>query len=203
MTDHVILSDIAYVTRGEIPPKADRVTQGDLVFGLAELSESRQGERRYVDQDAGVRGKPRTQLDDLVVALAGDVGLAALVSSDYSGALLSRDCAAVRLQPGVVSLTPQWLYAWSQSAAFRSLIDRGMTGASVPRLSMRALERFVVPVPPIETQRTFAEILRAFDAAIGETRESLDLLEQLRAMELDVAIARAESLSAPTRATRS
>jgi hypothetical protein len=182
------LGDLVRTLRGQVPANTISEPDGPRFFGIAEISARGRGEPRYVDPDVEVRNPVTLDEGDVVVALLSNTGDATMIGADAAGAILGRECVALRITaPNVV--LPAWLCAWMDSEECRFQVSLHTTGTAMSRLPVKALENFTVTVPPMAQQVEVDELLRRFDAAIRETAMTLQHLEHLRATELELAIA--------------
>jgi len=60
------------------------------------------------------------------------------------------------------SLDPKYIAYFFQSEHFRSQKTRHITGAKVRRVSGKSMEKFSVPIPPLEVQREIVKVLDNF-----------------------------------------
>lgn len=188
------LGEVATISRGTVPAKTSGSDDGVLFFGITEIATGGTGELRRVDleKEPTLKGKTVTEArggavevrpGDVVVALTGDIGHAALVAPRHAGAVLGRECALIRPTSDV---TGAWIYAWTQSAQFRDQATRHTSGSSVPRLSYRALAQMLVPVPPSERQVQVEELLADFDDALRKIDDVRTYLTELRTLEVEL-----------------
>lgn len=187
MTTHVRLRDVARVFAGTVPAKTDDTPGQPEFFGIAEISAEGAAPLRYVEEGTNLDKAVFLETGDVVIALLGDVGHAALVDDEHSGAVLGRECAALRVNDSTI-LRPIWLYAWARSAVFKSLAQAMATGATMPRIRTRAIEEFEVPLPPLRQQDKLADLMAHFDSAISTTSGALFELHELRRIEIERAV---------------
>ena len=101
---------------------------------------------------------------------------------------MGRECAALRAIPE--KTTPGWLYAWTLSQDFLTQVARGVTGATMQRLSVRELPEFTVPLPSLGQQREMDALFDRFHHAIQSTTRALSQLRELEHAEINLAFAR-------------
>lgn len=109
--------------------------------------------------------RSRVAKDDIVYAIRGSVGMAALVPEDVAGANLTQDAARIAPAPHV---NPRWLLYAVQSAPVWTQLAAGIVGATVKGINIRDLKRPFVPVPP---RREQDEIAAHLDAEVGKLHE--------------------------------
>lgn len=185
------LRDLTQALRGRVAANTVSEPAGPRFFGIAEISARGRSAPRYVVGDTEDGTAVILDEGDVVVALLGNIGDATVVDSDGAGALLGRECVALRVtSPGVIR--PAWLCAWMNSTESKSQVAQNVTATTMPRLPIRALETFTVTVPPVDTQLEIEKLSRRFDAAIGATATTLQQLEALGSAELQLAMAETE-----------
>jgi restriction endonuclease S subunit len=185
------LGDLTQALRGRVAANTGSDPEGPRFFGIAEISARGRSALRFLERDIDIGSSVILDEGDVVVALLGNIGHATVVDSDAAGAVLGRECVAFRVtSPNVIR--PAWLCAWMSSEEFKSQVAQNITGTTMPRLPIRALETFHVTVPPMASQLEVEELSGRFDAAIGATATTLQQLEALRVAELELAMARTE-----------
>ncbi len=109
--------------------------------------------------------RSRVATDDIVYAIRGSVGMAALVPEDVAGANLTQDAARISPAPAI---NPRWLLYAVHSAPVWAQLAAGIVGATVKGINIRDLKRPLVPVPP---RREQDEIAAHLDAEIGKLHD--------------------------------
>lgn len=101
----------------------------------------------------------RTLLEpgDVLVALRGPIGLAAVANSSLAGANLSRGVA--RLAPAA-HVDSHYLAACLSAPFVSAQIERTRTGSTFKELKIGALRALRIPVPPLPAQRDLASRLQ-------------------------------------------
>jgi Type I restriction modification DNA specificity domain len=184
MTPPTRLGDVAEVVNGRIPAKTVDTGDGPRFFGLAEISGH---PLRVIEPGIDLKQATYLRAGDVVVALLGDLGASAIVDADDAGAVLGRECAAVRITaPGL--LLPSWLYAWTKSQHFQDQIAGNASGTTMPRVTSRALADFSLPIPPRSTQEQLEATTHCLDVALRSTKDLIRNVEDLRQAEVDLAI---------------
>jgi restriction endonuclease S subunit len=126
---------------------------------------------------------------DVVVALLGEGGLGAtaLVDDRSEGAVLARECGALRV--GALTLLPSWLYAWTKSGHFHEQVRRHASGTTMSRVSIRDPADFRLPLPPLSYQQRLEAEIDRLEVALRSTSDLIHDLSNLRDAEIDLAIA--------------
>ncbi len=184
----VRLGDLATVFKGRVAAKTVADGDGPRFFGIAEISAHGATAPRYVDPVADLDEAVFLQPGDIVVALLGDIGNAVMVNERAAGAVLGRECAALRVT-AAGHVLPSWLYAWTASQEFKSQVMLHTSGTTMPRVSTRAIEDFTLPLPSLDRQRELEQLVDRFDAALTATATALQHMEELRTLEMDLAVA--------------
>jgi len=126
--------------------------------------------------------------------------------------ICSTDILVIKAQNG---LLPEFLAYLVHTSQFIEYAVSTTTGVNHPRTSWKALQKFPIPLPPLEEQREIARMLQAVDAKIaaeGARRAALEevfktLLHQLMTGQIRVndaimAVVGAQRRCAPTTTTR-
>lgn len=181
-----VLGDVATIIRGTVPAKPTDSEEGVPFFGIAEISAGGAGAARLVEPDDR---KPPTilQAGDVVVALMSNIGQSALITPRHEGAVLGRECAVIR--PAGPETTGAWIYVWTQSAQFRDQAIRHTSGATMPRLSYRALSDLTIPMPSRQKQQEAEQMLDEFDSALLKVGRLQNYLTELRTLEVELLLA--------------
>lgn len=83
-----------------------------------------------------------------------------------------------------VNLEYRFLYFYLQSAMFQNFIIRMMNGMGVPHLSQEELRKIVIPLPPLNEQKSISDYLdekcAAIDQSITTKEQQLDTLSEYR-----------------------
>lgn len=107
---------------------------------------------------------------DIMIALRGVIGKAALVPERLAGCNLTRGIA--RFSSDRHRFCPEFLVQLLNYPAWNYQLARRAGGSALQEISIAALRGFKFAAPPIEEQRRIAEILGTWDRAI-ETTEKL------------------------------
>ncbi len=192
MAQRMPLRTVAYVFRGTVPANTVETPTDIRFFGMAEVTTSGSAAPRYVAEDVDLRTPPVwLETGDVVVATAGKPpGRAALVGPSQSGAVLGRECAVIRPKARPGQLLGGWFAAWTHTQDYLDQVEANTTGSTIRRLSVRALEEFLVPVPHIDEQLRIQDLIQGIDRTIMLGRQAMDQLEQLKEVEVDLRVAR-------------
>lgn len=184
MIPYVRLGDLATTLQGRVPARTTDDQDGQRFFGMAEISGH---QPRVVEPQIDLSGALYLEPGDVVVALLGEVGKSAMVDRRSVGAVLGRECAVLRVTAEDRVLSA-WLYAWTQSPHFKTQIAQHVSGATMPRVSVRALKEFVLPLPPLPQQHELADRIDVLNAILAAMTQMVRDLEDLRGAELQLAV---------------
>ncbi len=133
--------------------------------------------------------RSRLAQGDIVYAIRGSVGMAALVPEEIAGANLTQDAARIAPGPGV---NPRWLLYVVQSPAVWGQLEAGVVGATVKGINIRDLKRPLVPVPPRPEQDQIAAYLDKELGRLGDleaaTVKSIEHLREYRQALITAAV---------------
>jgi hypothetical protein len=186
------LGELAVAKRGRTPATTVSEPTGPRFFGTAEISARGRGAPRFVSPEIELEGAVFLQEGDVVLPLMESTATAAVITADNAGAVLGRECAALRVTSS--DLRPAWLSEWAASDDFKFQVAQHVSGTTMPRLPLKALETFTITPPPLEDQLALEALAQHFDAAIANTTRTLDELEKLRAVEIRLALTRHQPL---------
>jgi type I restriction enzyme S subunit len=126
---------------------------------------------------------------DIVYAIRGSIGAAAVVPDALKGANLTQDAARVAPRAGVDA---GWLLFALQSSPVFAQLEAGSVGATIRGINIFSLKRAVLPVPPRGEQvaiRRFLDIQTAkLDALLDSVREAVARLREYRSALITAAV---------------
>ncbi|WP_394142662.1 restriction endonuclease subunit S [Vibrio chagasii] len=112
---------------------------------------------------------------DIVVALTrptlGNKLKVARLTKDSDTSLLNQRVAKIVCKDNVDS---EFTFQVLRSDQFAFRINVGLLGTDPPNLSVKVLEDFTIPVPPLPEQRKIAQILSTWDRSIATTEKLID-----------------------------
>ncbi|BDR36799.1 type I restriction-modification enzyme, S subunit (plasmid) [Photobacterium damselae subsp. damselae] len=116
---------------------------------------------------------------DIVVALTrptlGNKLKVARLTKDSDTSLLNQRVAKIVCKDNVDS---EFTFQVLRSDQFAFRINVGLLGTDPPNLSVKVLEDFTIPVPPLPEQRKIAQILSTWDRSIATTEKLIDASKQ-------------------------
>jgi len=139
---------------------------------LSDLSDLRSGRAAKLaagEPPAVARALPIEE-GDLIVGARGASTDVCLAAHSWFGAFISLDLYLVR--PDTAKVDPGYLAAFLDLPATQAAFSGNKQGSSLARLPKETLDKLVVPLPPISTQRLIAGLARSF-------RDEAELLQRL------------------------
>lgn len=133
--------------------------------------------------------RSRLRGGDLVYAIRGSIGEAAIVPDELFGANITQDAARVAY---TVETDGKWLlFALKSQAAFAQL-EAGSLGATIKGINIRDLKRVLLPVPPKDEQEEIAAFLdagtRRLDGLVRKIRGAINCLKEYRTALISAAV---------------
>lgn len=178
----VAIGDICEVKGGKRLPKGEDYSDSVTQFRYVRVSDLEMGHvheenLRYLKPDVQQKIKRYTVSEgDLIISIAGTIGLVAPVETTLDGANLTENAAKI-VPKDRGAYVPNYLsFALSMPDAQSQI--RSQTGqVTIGKLALFRIEKVEVPLPPVEAQVRFSEIVR-------RTREQARIL-RLSASQLD------------------
>ena len=128
-------------------------------------------ELRYVPNDCN---KNYVFKDDIVIVRYG--ASAGFVGTNKEG-VLANNLFKVNYDRKVFH--QYFLFYIFQNERFKLFVEKEAFGAAMPALSFKVMERFEIPVPPINLQNQFAERVQAIEQQKAQAQASLEKAEEL------------------------
>lgn len=116
------------------------------------------------------------EIDELMMALRGEIGLIRIVSEELAGINITRGIA--RLAPKFNIIDPNYLMWAMRSNQVKNDLMRKAGGSALQEIALTALRKVKVPIPPLPEQRKIAKILSTWDKAISTTERMIDNSKQ-------------------------
>ena len=114
--------------------------------------------------------------DELVMALRGEIGLVRIIEDDLSGINITRGIA--RLAPKKNWVIPDFLLWAMRSYEVKKDLSRKSGGSALQEISLTALRKVKITLPPLPEQQKIAKILATWDKAIDTTERLIDNSKQ-------------------------
>ena len=126
------LGDLVDLLRGRVPANTVREPEGPRFFGIAEITACGNAAPRYVEYNPEiVDNAVELREGDIAMALMSNIGDATLIDASAAGAVLGRECVALRIT-APQDVLPAWLSAWLTSEEFQSQVAIHTTGSTMP-----------------------------------------------------------------------
>lgn len=113
---------------------------------------------------------------DVVLGRRGEIGRCAVVTNKEDGYLCGTGSIFIR---PTEKLNPIFLYNIISSASMRKVLENSAKGITMKNLNSGIIENLKIPVPPIELQTQFAQIVEKTEALKTQYQQSLQELENL------------------------
>lgn len=113
---------------------------------------------------------------DLVLGRRGEIGRCAVVTDKEDGYLCGTGSIFIRPSKGIISI---FLYNVISSNSMRRVLENSAKGITMKNLNSGIIESLKIPIPPIELQTQFAQIVEKTEALKTQYRQSLQELENL------------------------
>ncbi|MCH6201316.1 restriction endonuclease subunit S [Aquiflexum sp. LQ15W] len=113
---------------------------------------------------------------DVVLGRRGEIGRCAVVTNKEDGYLCGTGSIFIR---PTEKLNPIFLYNIISSASMRKVLENSAKGITMKNLNSGIIENLKIPVPPIEIQTQFAQIVEKTEVLKTQYKQSLQELENL------------------------
>lgn len=130
---------------------------------------------------AGSRIRP----GDLLLSIKATVGEVGLVPAHLNGNI-SRDLARIRCGP---DLDPRVLLHLFRSERYRAYMNKHVVGSTRKEISIHALRKFEVPLPPRDESERFILVVGQLEAAANVARLHVKRIAEMRRSFTDVSTA--------------
>ncbi len=161
-------------------PKASERHSSGIPFvnaGHLQVREINFAAMDYIGQDTFVRlNGGKFIINDVLFCLRGSVGKFALVRGNEEGAIAS-SLVIIRCSP---ELEPAFLMAYLDSIQFRNELEKYMTGAAQPNLSVASLSQFEIFVPSLAEQARVGATMSKVHESASSLRAEIESLELAR-----------------------
>lgn len=133
---------------------------------------------KYTDHDGYIQRVERLvpQEGDIIFAREGSVGDAAIIPKNVNLSLGQR-VMMFRINPDLAN--PEYIWAFIKSDKTQHIIKSRSIGATVSRINISEVRKIQCPIPPLEIQNQFAEIVKQIGTLKTNLLLSLNELENL------------------------
>jgi len=113
---------------------------------------------------------------DILVSKSGTLGTTAIVDTDIEFTTYE---SIITIQPNPVKLVNHYLNFLLKNTNFQIKMLGGKTGGTVGHLNLLMFREITLPLPPLELQTQFAQIVEKTEALKSQYQQSLQELENL------------------------
>lgn len=169
------LNEIAEVFSGILPPKS-----ADRNAAYVQIKDLRDPDGELLRGPAP-RARRATKIaeDDLLVPSRGDEITAFRPGSNLIGAFVGLDVYLIR--PVLRRVDPDFLFVALNDLNTIRQLKASATGGALPRIPKQALEDVLVPLPPMDEQRSIGRIGALANACEGLQRQRMAAESKLNA----------------------
>lgn len=128
---------------------------------------------------------------DVIIALRGEIGRAALVPKALDGANLTRGIALLACAPK--KMDPRFMFQSLACQHVRREIMHGVNGTGLQEIPITNLRQVRLPVPPLPEQRKIADILTTWDEALAQLDTLIEAQERRKKALMQQLLTRASS----------
>ena len=181
--ENIAIEDFAEVTSSKRIFLNDYVEEGIPFWRSKEVIEQFKGsnisnelfitEEKYYDIKDRF-GVPKC--GNILVTSVGTIGVPFLVKDDSP--FYFKDGNLTWIKNISDSVDPKYLFLWISSQIGQQTIDNQIIGSSQKALTISALKKIKVSIPPLPTQKTIAKILSNYDDLIENNLKRIKLLEE-------------------------
>lgn len=119
------------------------------------------------------------EVDDIVLVRTGSPGRSARVRPGQEGSVMSAGLIRLRANDAIL---PAYLANALATTTIQDWIIRNSSGTTVPAITVRALGKLCLPIPPPEIQRKIAEALEAINEQVRAYQMLADQTDQIRSI---------------------
>jgi type I restriction enzyme S subunit len=118
------------------------------------------------------------EIDELIIALRGEIGLSQRITSDLVGCNLTRGIA--RISPDLKQFDSKYLEVYLNSDSVRKIFDQRKNGSALKEIPISELKKIPVRYPEYKEQQKIGDFLFVVDRKISLLKEKHALLEQYK-----------------------
>lgn len=115
--------------------------------------------------------------DDIMISIAGTVGLVALIPRELDGANLTENAAKIT---DIKRFNKQFLAYYLSSWKVQKQINSLLGVVAQPKLALFRIKQIKIPCPPLPEQRRIVSILSQIDKAIEKEEKYKEKLERIK-----------------------
>ncbi|MFH1004251.1 MAG: restriction endonuclease subunit S [Bacteroidota bacterium] len=134
--------------------------------------------KNILGANAPSRAKQLVQLDDILVStVRPNLNAVAMVREKYSNPIASTGFCVLRVNPKLI--LAEYLFEICKQDFFIGILSKAAKGASYPAVSDKQVKEIKIPIPPMELQTQFANIVKKTEKLKEQYKNSLQELENL------------------------
>lgn len=132
---------------------------------------------KYISEEIYQKIKKYTISDqDIYITVAGTIGKVGTIPHELNNANLTENANKLVLY----NLNKEFLCYAMQSPVVKSQIESCITRVSQPKLAIKRIEGFVIPLPPLAEQKRIADTIQKYLAEIEQLEKDEEALAELQ-----------------------
>lgn len=170
------LAKVAYVKGGKRLPKGAQYAETATAHPYIRVTDLRNGRVRtselcYLTPDVHREiARYTVDRDDVLISIAGSIGLTAVVPGELAGANLTENAAKIVAKDD--SYTGAWLASALQTPAMQVQIAGKVGQVTIGKLALFRIEQLKLRIPPIELQHRFLDRIDKVRAHVELTQRA-------------------------------
>jgi len=149
-----------------------KVTAKDIIDGRIDFTTARHTTADAFKND--LTDKSRPIRDDILLTKDGTLGRLAIVGDETI--CINQSVALLRLKKEL--LLPRYLFYLLQSPEYQGKMLADAGGSTIKHIYITKVNQLMIPVPSLEIQQKFINILFAYDRMVDNCKEQIKLLEE-------------------------
>jgi len=135
------------------------------------------GDETITEEKAELLSAYRLRKEDVIIGRRGEMGRCAIVSREHAGMLCGTGSLFVRPNPDL--LTALYLSKMISNASMKKHLEMVAWGVTMPNLNRSKIKSLKLPLPPIEVQCQFSQMIKSIESQKSCVRAHLDELDTL------------------------
>lgn len=177
---YVNLGDICDILNGYAFKSSQYTNKGCRIIRITNVQKgiiADESPQYYSSEDMIGLKKYELFENDILVSLTGNVGRVAIMDKSLLPAALNQRVACLRLIDS--SVYYKYLFHYLNSDMFENMCIENSNGIAQKNLSTLFLNKALIPLPHLETQKRIAEVLDKAQALIDARKEQIRLMDEL------------------------
>ena len=134
-------------------------------------------DQTVTEEKAAELKKYRMLKNDVILGRRGEMGRCTIVGNDEDGMLCGTGSLYIR--PNQNEISSLFLMKVLSSEAMKRKLESFSWGATMPNLNRTMIDNLRIPIPPLDLQRRFAEIVSSVEEQKAKMRKHLGQLDDL------------------------